>query len=147
MLKSLQRIWKPAATARSSLNKHDVSLAVTVLMMHVMQQDDKIDASEYNEIMQATKLRFHLSEADAKQLITQATEVGSKASDLHQFTSPLVDAYTQQERIDIVRQLWRVAMADGHIDPYEEALIRKTAELIGVHHHQFIDAKISARKT
>ncbi|MBN4082475.1 TerB family tellurite resistance protein, partial [Mariprofundus ferrooxydans] len=31
------------------------------------------------------------------------------------------------------------------IDPYEETLIRKVAELIGVHHHQFIDAKIQAK--
>jgi uncharacterized tellurite resistance protein B-like protein len=36
-------------------------------------------------------------------------------------------------------------MSDGTVDTYEESLIRKVAELIGVHHHQFIDAKIQAK--
>jgi|UPI0003745A4C uncharacterized tellurite resistance protein B-like protein len=36
-------------------------------------------------------------------------------------------------------------MADGNVDPYEEALIRKIAELTGVDHRQFIEAKIAAR--
>jgi len=38
--------------------------------------------------------------------------------------------------------LWQVAFADGHLDPYEEALVRKIADLIYVPHRDFIQSKL-----
>ena len=41
--------------------------------------------------------------------------------------------------------LWRVAYADGCLDPYEEALVRKIADLIYVPHRDFIRTKHRVR--
>ena len=38
--------------------------------------------------------------------------------------------------------MWQVAHADGHIDPMEDAVIRKVAELLYVDHSEFIRAKL-----
>ncbi|POB71843.1 hypothetical protein CRN59_01860, partial [Vibrio vulnificus] len=38
--------------------------------------------------------------------------------------------------------MWEVAHADGEIDPLEDAVIRKTAELLYVDHSDFIRAKL-----
>jgi uncharacterized tellurite resistance protein B-like protein len=146
MIKTLKKMWGNSAQTPSRRQEHDISLAVTALMVQVMQQDDHLDNDEYHAIIQAIQHRFNLSEEEAQKHIKSATQAGNQANDLHQFTAPLIKAYSQKERIDIIRQLWLVAMADHHIDPYEEALIRKTAELLGVHHQQFIDAKLKAKK-
>ena len=145
MLKTLKRMLRNSTPASSKRPEHDITLAVTTLMVQVMQQDDCLDAREHHAIMQGIQDRFSLSEKEAEKHIKLATQASNKANDLHQFTAPLIKAYSTQERIDIIQQLWLVAMADGSIDPYEETLIRKVAELIGVHHHQFIDAKIQAK--
>ncbi len=145
MLKTLKKMWGNPTSASSKPKKHNISLAVTALMVQVMQQDDHLDDTEHQAIIQAIQERFNLSKEDAELRIKQAIQSSLKANDLQQFTAPLIKAYSEQERIDIIRQLWLVAMADGEIDTYEEALIRKVAELIGVHHHQFIDAKIKAK--
>lgn len=139
-------MWATSTPASSKRQEHNISLAVTALMVQVMQQDDHLDEREYHAIVQGIQERFSLSESEAAKHIKIATQAGNKAHDLHQFTSPLIKAYSTQERIDIIRQLWLIAMADGSIDLYEETLIRKVGELIGVHHHQFIDAKIQAKK-
>ena len=39
--------------------------------------------------------------------------------------------------------MWQVAYADDHLDPIEEAVIRKVAELLYVNHSEFIRAKLS----
>ena len=39
--------------------------------------------------------------------------------------------------------MWEVAHADGEIDPLEDAVIRKSAELLYVDHSEFIRAKLS----
>lgn len=147
MLKTLKKIWGNPTPASPKNQEHDISLAVTALMVQVMQQDDHLDEAEHHAIIQAIQERFQLSAKNAEQHIKQATQSSLKAHDLRQFTAPLIKAYSIQERIDIIRQLWLIAMADQHVDAYEEALIRKVAELIGVHHHQFIDAKIQAKAT
>ena len=41
----------------------------------------------------------------------------------------------------IVELLWQGAYADGHVDKYEEHLVRKIADLIHVPHRAYIRAK------
>ncbi len=45
------------------------------------------------------------------------------------------------EKVRLVEHLWRVAMADGNLDMYEEHLVRKLADLLYVSHTDFILAK------
>ena len=45
----------------------------------------------------------------------------------------------------LIEQLWDIAYADGVIDKYEEAAIRKVSELLYVPHSDFIKAN-SGRK-
>ena len=48
------------------------------------------------------------------------------------------------ERCTLIEQLWDIAYADGVIDKYEEAAIRKVSELLYVPHSDFIKAKLMA---
>ena len=38
--------------------------------------------------------------------------------------------------------LWRVTCADGHVDKYEEYLVRKIADLLYVPHREYIRMKL-----
>jgi len=145
MIKSLKKLLKSSAADHTKGHEHDISLAVTALMVEVMMMDGRLDDAEHNEIAAALQQRFELSEDEAHKLIDRAAIAADKAHDLYQFTSRIIKEYPVAERTSIIRELWRVAMADGHVDAYEEQLIRKIADLIGVEHRHFIDAKIDAR--
>ena len=127
--------------------EHDISLAVTAMMIEIMRIDGKLDSAERKVIFDAIEKRFDLSHEAVETLIAEASEAQSKSTDLHQFTSLINQQFSTEERIDILKELWQVAMADGHIDPYEEQLIRRVAGLIGVYHGEFIQAKIDARES
>ena len=45
----------------------------------------------------------------------------------------------------LIHNMWEVAYADGHIDRYEEHLIRKVADLLYLSHVDFIKSKVNAR--
>ena len=49
--------------------------------------------------------------------------------------------WSPSRKARFVEQLWRVAMADGRLDVYEEHLVRKLADLLYVPHTEFILAK------
>ncbi|MFQ5582473.1 MAG: TerB family tellurite resistance protein [Mariprofundaceae bacterium] len=146
MIDRIRRLWKNAAESPSQSREHDVSLAIAALMVEVMRMDDKLAKAEHSQIMLALEQRFGLSEVEIHALIEQARHETAKANDLHRFTSQVVTGFPTEERINIISELWRVAMADGHVDAYEEQLIRRMADLVGLHHRQFIDAKIAAQR-
>ncbi len=146
MLQKLKNMWNKSDTANATNKEHDISLAITAVMVEIMHIDGKLDEAEHNEIITAVEKRFGLSTQEVHELVEQAKKEVGNANDMHQFTSQIIKHYTTEERIDFLKELWQIAMADGHVDPYEEQLIRRTAELIGVYHREFIEAKIAARK-
>ena len=145
MIEKLKRLWQSPPKGRDGAPEKDLALDLAVLMVEVMRRDGRLDPAEKQAILQALMQRFELSREQAMTLFDRARDEDDRAYDLHRFTSPIVKHFSTAERIGMVRELWQVAMADGHIDPYEEQLIRRIAELIGVYHHEFIDAKIAAR--
>jgi len=146
MLKRLKSLLKENDGKNDEKRRHDLSLAVTAVMVEVMRIDGNLDAAEHDIIVRAVERRFDLPADKVRALIEEATRETDNSHDLHQFTSQIIKAYDTEERIAIVRELWQVAMADGHVDPHEEHLIRRTAELIGVYHKEFIAAKLAARR-
>lgn len=146
MIKRLKHLFKVKPGAGSPDDEQDIALAVATLMAEVMLMDGRLDPAEHDVIANMLQQRFDLAEGEIEDLIARATKAADKAHDLYQFTSRIIKAYPINQRSEIIRELWRVAMADGHVDAYEEQLIRRIAELIGVHHQHFIDAKIRARE-
>jgi len=146
MFNTIKKLLSGENNQEPKQQKHDISLAVTAMMIEIMRIDGKLEDAEHQVIFQAIKKRFGLSHEEVETLIAEATTVQSKSTDLHQFTSLINKQFNTEERIGILRELWQVAMADGHIDPYEEQLIRRVAGLIGVYHGEFIQAKIDARE-
>ena len=147
MLKKIKAMLNGKTKVESVDKKHDISLAVTALMVEIMHSDDVLDKAEHNVIIKAVSKRFDLSDSEVETLIKKAKHTNTKATDFHQFTSQIKDGFSTEERIDFLKELWLIAMADGVVDSYEEHLIRRIANLIGVYHGEFIQAKIQARNS
>lgn len=145
MLKRLKSFLKEGGD-KNSKHEHTLPLAVAAILVEVMRIDGRLEKAEHDSVMRALKGRFALPVSEIEILIEEARRKTDDSHDLHQFTSQIIKAYGTEERIAIIKELWQVAMADGHVDPHEEHLIRRTAELIGVYHKEFIQAKIQARQ-
>jgi len=143
MLKHLRKLW---ANAEEPAQSDSLPLAVAALLVEVMRMDGRLEASEQRAVVTALKGRFQLPDHEIAALIDDARHATEQSHDLHRFTSRITHSFSSEERIDIIRELWLIAMADGQIDPYEEQLIRRTAELIGVYHHEFIHAKLMTHR-
>lgn len=145
MIRSLKRFFADDSND-TSVNR-PVSLAVAALLVEVMRIDDRLEKAEQSAVFNALEKRYGLNRDELNALIKQAKQETADAHDLHQFTSQVKEHYSVEERIEIVTELWQVAMADGHIDKHEEHVIRRVADLLGVYHNEFIRAKIAARSS
>lgn len=124
-----------------SQQKTSPNLAIACLLSEVAGADHQIDEQEQQAKLTLLKRLLNLDQEEAQQLLTRADEQISHSASLYDFTSQLREL-TQDTRFELIKAMWEVAHADGEIDPLEDAVIRKAAELLYVDHSQFIRAKL-----
>ena len=80
-------------------------------------------------------------EEEVKQIIDQALIQSEQATDFYQYTSKINQHFSIDQRITIVKQLWKMAYADGELASIEEHIIRKIADLLHLRHNEYIETK------
>ena len=76
--------------------------------------------------------RFGLDDAELATLVEAAEERVSHSAELHGFTSHVKDAFSLEQRIEMVEMLWQVVYADVVAHPYEANVVRRVCGLIYV---------------
>jgi uncharacterized tellurite resistance protein B-like protein len=120
---------------------HRLKLATAALMVEIMQQDGETKTEELVAIKTALQSKFDLNENETHELVNLATQQSQQAVDLFQFTSLIHKNFSPEKKIKIIEYLWTVAYSDDHLDPHEEHLIRRIADLLYVSHKDLIQTK------
>ena len=121
-------------------------LAAAVLLVEVACADHQVSAAETAAIERALSSTFALADDELQALLAQSRNAHRNSVGLHRFTRTIVEAWPLERRFDLVVELWRLAYSDAELDKYEEAAIRKAAELLYVDHRRFIAAKLKAKQ-
>jgi uncharacterized tellurite resistance protein B-like protein len=124
-----------------------LQMAAAALMVEMLHVDEQVTTEEDEKLRQLLKQRFNLDGSEIESLIDLAHNEKHEATDYYQFTSLLNTHYSQQQKIDLVEDLWQLAYADHELDKYEEHLLRRLAELLHVPHQDFIRTKHKILKT
>lgn len=143
MIQSLKSFFNQVVDGNVQENQSvDTNLAIAALLCQVSQADHSVDEKEEAAKIQMLGKLLSLTEADAKALLQEATLRSENSASLYEFTDQLRDL-DHQQRFELIQSMWQVAYADNVLDPIEEAIIRKVAELLYVNHSDFIRAKLS----
>lgn len=143
MLRAIQDFFrlKIEPDMEAGPDQHGLQLATAALLFEMLRADDDEHPDERHALEQALQKCFALSESETRQLSQLADREAAESVSLHQFTGLINRHFSPDEKIRVVEMLWQVAYADGSLDRYEEALVRKIAELIYVPHREFMQAK------
>jgi len=127
--------------------EHKLKLTCAMLMLEMIHVDENVDHAEEKVTRRILQQQFDLSEDETEELLEMAHEEKLDATSYYKFTSIINDNYSQDQKIKLVEQLWRIAYADKVIDRFEEHLVRKLAELLHVPHKHFMQAKHRASES
>ena len=85
----------------------------------------------------------------ADRLIASATQVEGEAVDLYHFTSLIMRSLDEEGRKRIVEMMWELVYADGHVTEFEDNVVWRASDLLGVSQRDRIDLKhlIAGRRT
>lgn len=134
----------PAADTEAQQGDTPLQLATAALLLEVSRADFTIDDSEREMVVELLKKQFQLPAEQLDTLLSLAQQQTKQAISLYPFTRLINDHYSQQQKSQLLLSLWRVALADGYLDKYEDHLIRKVADLIHLSHSEFIRTKLAA---
>ena len=110
----------------------DKNLAAAALMVHVIAADGKITGDEETRLHAILLAHYAVSEEDAKNLENAAREAQSDAIDMYRFTSVLKAQMNKSERLALIEDLWEMVYADGKVHEFEDNVVWRVAELIGI---------------
>jgi uncharacterized tellurite resistance protein B-like protein len=82
------------------------------------------------------KQRFNLDDEATDKLVEAATAAEHEAVDLYHFTSKLNRSLDEEGRLRLIEMMWRIAFADGRVTEFEDNLIWRAADLLGVSSHE-----------
>ena len=106
--------------------------AAAAVLVEAALLDGNVDDAERQIIVDILHDRFELAAEDADALITGIVEDPHHANRVYAATKTIRDSFSEEQRIEIMEMLWRVAYADGTLHDYEANLVRRTAGLLYV---------------
>ena len=129
------------ANPRSHFEQGDCLIAITALLIRV--------ATVHHEISEARRAKLHailrscygLDDIAAARLIFDADATARTAIDLYRFTRQLNQVLDDEGRRRIVQMMWEVVYADRKVNEFEENIIWRAADLLGVSSRQRVELR------
>jgi len=112
--------------------ENDYRLAAAALLIHASTIDGTMTDDERSKLRAVLKSRFSLNDAATDELIDVSTLAENEAVDLYRFTSLLNRSLDEPGRLGIVEMMWEVVFADGRVNEFEDNLMWRAADLLGV---------------
>jgi len=111
---------------------NDYRLAAAALLIHASTIDGQMSDVERERLRAVLKSRFALDDAATQELIDVGMLAENEAVDLYRFTSLINRTLDEQGRLGIVEMMWEIVFADGQVTEFEDNLMWRVADLLGV---------------
>ena len=131
-LKQLIADVTDGAAHASRFADDDYRLCAVALLVHTASIDGDFAERERNRLHAIVKRQYDLDDTAADELIAEAIEVERRSIDLYQFTSRLNRILDEKGRARMVEMMWQIVFADGIVTEFEDNLIWRAADLLGV---------------
>tara|TARA_Y200000002_G_scaffold46473_1_gene33627 strand:+ start:392 stop:829 length:438 start_codon:yes stop_codon:yes gene_type:complete len=110
----------------------EIELTASVLAYEIARSDGEITKEELSVLMSEIE---DIAEkvGKSKQEIFNIIEIYSKDSvSFHEFIEDINNNYTKEDKLNLLKFMWKIAYADNKLDVDEERLIRRVADLIRI---------------
>lgn len=149
MLKSVRQLLadfgRPSRAAATD-SRDDERLAAAALLFHIVGIDGVVTPEEQDKLRTLLRERFSLGAVEAEALIDRARTADSEAVDLYAFTSVLKAKLDEAGRSRVIEMMWDMVYADGAVHEFEDNLVWRAAELLGIPSRERVRLKQLARQ-
>ena len=116
--------------ASEKFKADDIKLYGLRLLIHMAIADGILDSSERKELARFIHVNFDESEIT----FTLDEEISNveNSSSFFEEISKINSEFDEEAKINLLKEIWRIIIADCQINPYEENLFYRIGELIKI---------------
>lgn len=129
---------------KSRINKYQVATAA--LLIEIAKADGDFSDEERNRIIELMKNDFNLDNECVAELIELSEQKVKDSISVYEFSSAINERFTQQEKYELMKNLWRIIYEDGKLDSHEDRLIKIIGSTLNLEHKNVIDAKLFVKQ-
>lgn len=139
-LTQLQKIETPKFPPK----KYQVATAA--LLIEIARADGDFSDEERQQIIDLMKKDFELDDYLVADLIDLSEQKVKDSISVYEFSKIINENFTQQEKIELLKNLWRIVYVDRKLDSHEDQLIKIIGSTLNLEHKDIIRAKLFVKQ-
>ena len=152
MFEYLKRILLPeniqqtssGTTSSSAISKYQVATAA--LLIEIAKADGDFTDDERDRIIELMKKDFNLDDELVGELLELSEQKVSESISIYEFSTIINETFNQEEKIELMKNLWRVIYEDGKLDSHEDRLIKIIGSTLNLEHKDIIGTKLFVKQ-
>ncbi len=122
-----------------------LEVATCVILLEAATADSNFTPEEQQKVIEILKSRFQMNDQAVKELIDKSEAERGNSTDLWYFTNLINENLDNDEKYNLMEQVWEVIYSDGTLDKFENYVAHKLLNMLNLDHSRFIDIKIKVK--
>ena len=139
MLNFLEK-FKNDKTELTGATSEEKNILIASLLIECAKEDGDFSDDEIIKIKSLLNTKLNINGNDVNAIFDAALEITQDNVEIYSLTKDIRDNFSHKEILKIIEYMWAVMLADGHVDDFEAALMRK---IIGLFHLTGKDSSIA----
>lgn len=139
MLNFLEK-FKNDKTELTGATSEEKNILIASLLIECAKEDGDFSDDEIIKIKSLLNTKLNIDSNDVNAIFDAALEITQDNVEIYSLTKDIRDNFSHEEILKIIEYMWAVMLADGHVDDFEAALMRK---IIGLFHLTGKDSSIA----
>jgi uncharacterized tellurite resistance protein B-like protein len=118
-----------------------LQIATCALFIEIANADEKFLNVEKEKLINLMKKQFSLEDDYVEELLELSQRQVEESLSLYEFTSEINATSSEEEKYEIVKNLWRLILVDDELHPFEDYLIRKISSSLNLLQKDMLSAK------
>ena len=119
--------------------------ACAALLVEIAFADKDFEEREKQALIKSLIQTYNIDKLEIQEIIEDAEATVNESTSLYGYTKIVNEEFEYEDKLNLLKSLWKVAYADGYLDKYEEHLIRKISDLVHISHSDYINIKLEIR--
>ena len=129
---------------KTTTNKYQVATAA--LLIEIAKADGDFSDDERNRIFELMKKDFDLDDECINELFELSEQKVRDSISVYEFSSVINEKFTHHEKLELLKNLWRIVYEDGKLDSHEDRLIKIIGSTLNLEHKDIIGAKLFVKQ-
>ncbi|MEM7008910.1 MAG: TerB family tellurite resistance protein [Thermodesulfobacteriota bacterium] len=146
MLGVIKNILDGSNKAQSPEEKQQkIKIATCAILLEAATADSNFSSEEQTKIIEILKTRFQMNDESVKELIDKSQSEIKEATDMWYFTNMINQNLDNEEKYELMQEVWEVIYSDGTLDKFENYIAHKLLSMLNLDHSRFIELKMKVK--